>query len=218
MNILIAEDQKDMQKIICLYLEREGYRVSVADNGEIALDLLCKNKFDLLIADWMMPKKSGIELLKNIYTLKIDIKTIMLTAKNTSIDEIEGLKNGADDYIKKPFEPDILLLRIHKLFPKKHILTCKNLMLDLDKKLVFLHGEIVKTTLKEWNLLVLLMKNKGKNLSRDYLIENVWGYDYSGDERTLDTHVRRIRNKIGSEYIKTFVGIGYRMENENIDE
>lgn len=212
MKILIAEDEMYMQKIIRLYLEKEGYEVSLAQNGKDALSMLQDNSFDLLVSDWMMPQMDGLELCKEVRKLNIPIKIIMLTAKSTNMDEIDALKHGADDYIKKPFEPQILLLRIEKMFAKQNILSCGKIKLYLDNKIVKLNDEIIKTTHKEWLLLEHLMKNKGKPLTRDYLIETIWGYEYEGDERTLDTHIRRLRKKIGNKYITTFVGIGYKID------
>lgn len=212
MRILIAEDEPDMQRILRLYLTKEGYETETASDGKAALDLLCEKHYDLLIADWMMPKMSGIELCEAVRSYKMDVKIIMLTAKSTTENEIAGLTCGADDYIRKPFEPKILLLRIRKILNAGEELTCGNLCMNITKQTVFLEGVELHLTQTEWSLLKLLIGNKGNTLTREFLLERVWGMDYEGDERTLDTHIRRLRNKIGKEYITTYVGTGYRLE------
>lgn len=213
MKILVAEDEPDMQKIICLYLERAGYIVSAASDGEEAFEKLCRQSYDLLIADWMMPKMSGLQLCKEIRFYAMPIKIILLTAKSEVENEIMGLTYGADDYIKKPFEPKVLLLRIQKMFGLEDILCCGQIRLNVKTKTAFLINEEIKLTQKEFMLLEIFIRNKGITLSRDLLLEKVWGNDYNGDERTLDTHIRRLRNKIGKAYIVTYIGTGYRMEN-----
>lgn len=212
MKILIAEDEHELLKIIRLYLEKDGHRVITVSNGQEALEQLCEQSFDLLVTDWMMPVMSGLKLCQEIRSLMIPVKIIMLTAKSNTADEITGLEGGADDYIKKPFEPQLLLLRIRKMFGTEPQLTCGDIVLDAGAYTVHAAGKELRLTSKEWLLLEYLMKNKGRTLSRDRLIELVWGVEYEGDERTLDTHIRRLRNKIGPQYIQTFVGVGYRMD------
>ena len=211
-KILIAEDEPELQKIMKLYLEQDGHLVTTAANGEEALEHLYERSFDLLVTDWMMPVMSGLELCKEIRLMGWPVKIIMLTAKSNTADEIAGLTVGADDYIKKPFEPQLLLLRIRKLFRTESQLTCGAVVLNTETYTVYVGGDEVRLTPKEWQLLEYLMRNIGRTMSRDRLIELVWGTEYEGDERTLDTHIRRLRNKIGAGYIKTFVGIGYRMD------
>lgn len=215
MRILVVDDEADMVKIIRLYLEKVGYSVSVASNGKEALEMVCNEKYDLLISDWMMPQMDGLQLCKEIRSCLIPIKIIMLTVKSDVSDEIAGLKCGADDYIKKPFDPQLLLIRIEKMFQLENALKCGDIVLNSEKYTVFVKEKEVKLTQKEWLLLQSLMKNKGITLTRNNLIESVWGTEYSGDERTLDTHIRRLRNKIGSSYITTFVGVGYRMDDNH---
>lgn len=215
MKILIAEDEKDMLKIIRLYLEKDGHQVYMANNGKQALDMICTENFDLLVTDWMMPIMNGVELCKEIRTLNLPIKIIMLTAKSNVDDEILGLTFGADDYIRKPFEPQLLLIRIRKLFKFENQMKCGELILNIENHTVFLKEEEIKLTQKEWMLLEFFMKNIDITLTRNTLIESVWGIEYEGDERTLDTHIRRLRNKIGQNYIRTFIGVGYRMDGNN---
>ena len=211
-KILVVEDEFDMLKIIRLYLEKAGHEVGVATDGQQALEELYNQNYDLIISDWMMPHMSGLELCRRVRALGIPVKIIMLTAKSQVSDEIIGLKEGADDYIKKPFEPQLLLLRIEKMFNLENELKCKDISLNFKTSTVFVRGKELKLTNKEWLLLEYLMKNKGTTLSRNKLIETVWGVEYDGDERTLDTHIKRLRDKIGKEYITTFVGIGYRLD------
>lgn len=212
MKILIAEDEPDMQRILRLYLEREGYEVSVASNGEDAFTELCKEPYDLLIADWMMPKMNGLQLCKEVRSYALPVKIMMLTAKSENEDEIAGLTCGADDYIKKPFEPKILLLRIRRMFQLDDVITCGRLALNTKNQTVLAGNIELRLTQKEFLLLQLFMRNKGIVLSRELLLDRIWGNDYEGDERTLDTHIRRLRSKIGKEYITTFIGMGYRMD------
>lgn len=215
MKILVVEDELDMLKIVRLYLEKAGHEVGIATDGQQALEELYNQNYDLIISDWMMPHMSGVELCKRVRALEIPVKIIMLTAKSQVSDEIIGLKEGADDYIRKPFEPQLLLLRIEKMFNLENELKCKDILLNFKTSTVFARGKELKLTNKEWLLLEYLMKNKGTTLSRNKLIETVWGLEYDGDERTLDTHIKRLRDKIGKEYITTFVGIGYRLDEPN---
>lgn len=212
MKILIAEDEPDMRKILQLYLEKEGYEVSAAKDGQEAFSQLCAEPFDLLVADWMMPNMSGLELCREARACSLPLKIIMLTAKGENEDELAGLTSGADDYIRKPFDPQILLLRIKKLLQLEDILTCGKLALHTKNQTVFAGTEEIRLTQKEFQLLQLFMRNKGIVLSRELLLDRVWGDAYDGDERTLDTHIRRLRSKIGKEAIKTYVGMGYRMD------
>lgn len=215
MKILIAEDEADMRKIIRLYLEKEGYEVTAAADGSEALDKLCEQHFDLVIADWMMPRMSGIELLEQIKSLSISVKTMLLTAKGEVRDEITGLTCGADEYVRKPFEPQVLMLRVKKLLQTEAELRCGTITLNSGLYKVMDGEKEIMVTPKEFQLLETFLLNKGITLSRETLLERVWGSDYDGDDRTLDTHVRRLRGKIGKDYITTYVGVGYRMDETN---
>lgn len=212
MNILIAEDEPDMRKILRLYLEKEGYGVDTAADGQEALEMLYRDHYDLLIADWMMPGMSGIRLCEEVRSRSIPLKIIMLTAKSDVESEITGLGCGADDYIRKPFEPRLLLLRIRKLCGREELLRHGDLTLNKRTRTVQRGGDEVKLTQKEYALFQTFMENQGMTLSREQLLTRIWGEEYDGDERTLDTHVRRLRGKIGRDAITTFVGVGYRME------
>lgn len=212
MKILIAEDDLDMQKIIRLYLEQAGHQADTVSNGAEALDQLGRENYALLIVDWMMPEMDGISLVREVRMGRMPIKIIMLTAKSEIEDEISGLRNGADDYIRKPFEPKLLLVKIEKMFHLNEVLRCGKLSLNPQNHAVMLADQEIKLTQKEYILLHTLMINQGITLSRETLLTSVWGDSYDGDERTLDTHIKRLRNKIGKACITTHVGIGYRME------
>lgn len=215
MKILLAEDDKEMQKILKIYLEREGYHLVIASDGEEALDYVVSEEFDLVILDWMMPKKDGMELCQDIRRMVIPVKILMLTAKNTSEDELKGLVSGADEYIAKPFDMSVLLIRIKKMLRGEHILRFENLSLNCDTFDVVKNNEKLNLTRKEYDLLYYFMSNINIVLTREQLLDNVWGIDYEGDIRTVDTHVKRLRKKIGDGYIKTKIGMGYTMEWES---
>lgn len=173
MRILIAEDEPDMRKILRLYLEKEGYEVSVAPDGCEAFEMLCAQPFDLLVADWMMPRMDGIALCKEARAYFPQLKIIVLTAKGEAQNEIEGLSAGADDYIKKPFEPAVLLLRVKRLLRTEDILSCGDVTLNLNVQSVFVGPKEIKMTQKEYLLLQTLLRNKGMTLPRELLLERV---------------------------------------------
>ncbi|HCM90417.1 MULTISPECIES: response regulator transcription factor [Vagococcus] len=211
MKILLAEDDKQMQKILKIYLENEGYEVRVASNGEEGLGFVTEEEFDLVILDWMMPKMDGVTLCREIRQMNLPVKIIMLTAKNSSTDELRGLVAGADDYISKPFDIAVLLVRIKKMIKSEKILAFDQLTLNPETHEVKVTSDLISLTKKEYNLLYYFMQNKNIILSREQLLANVWGMNYEGDIRTVDTHVKRLRQKIGNHYIATKVGIGYLM-------
>ena len=212
MKILIAEDDTDMQKILMMYLKKEGYEVAVVSDGRAALEYLTANQTDLAILDWMMPKMSGLDVCRELRQYRVPVKILMLTARSGSEHEIAGLSCGADEYMHKPFDPRILVLRIKKLCGLENVLSCSSLTLNQESMAVALNGEPVKLTKKEYELLRFLMLNRRVILSREKLLQQVWGIDYEGDERTVDTHIRRLRSKIGESFITTHVGLGYSLE------
>lgn len=211
MKILIAEDELAMQKIVALYLQKEGYTVEVAKSGQEALERLYEGRFDLVVLDWMMPELSGIAVCQEMKRLGIPTKVLMLTARSETEDERRCLECGADDYIRKPFDPRILILRIRKLLPEQESIKCGELTVYPQKSEV--HIDDVKLTLsqKELDLLCYMIANEGIILSRKQLLNQVWGMDYEGDDRTLDTHVGRLRRKIGEKFIHTHRGMGYAL-------
>lgn len=211
MKVLIAEDEPAMQKILKVYLEKEGYDVTLVGDGQSAIEALYEERFQLVLLDWMMPKLSGIEVCKEIKRLGIAVKILMLTAKSAEDDEVKGLSEGVDDYIKKPFDPRILILRINKLLKKGEVLTCGELRLYPDQGQVMVGDVSIKLSPIEQKLLIYFMQNDGLVLSREKLLNHVWGMTYEGDDRTVDTHIRRLRKKIGEELIQTYRGMGYRL-------
>lgn len=209
MKILIAEDDENMSKILKLYLQREGYEVDCVSNGEDVISYFEQKTADLLLLDWMMPKKDGIETCRELRLMKIPVKIIMLTAKTTAENEYQGLSIGADDYMKKPFDMKVLLLRIKKLCHAEKILQFKDISLNPLTYEVHAGGRLINLTKKEYELLLYLLMNQDLVLSRETILNSVWGAIYDGDIRTVDTHIRRLRKKIGDSYIQTIFGIGY---------
>lgn len=215
MKILIAEDDENMRKILKLYLEKAGWSADTVPDGEAALTYFETNRADLLLLDWMMPKKSGIEVCRELRQMKIPVKIIMLTAKTMAASELQGLTAGADDYIRKPFDIHVLLVRIKKLCNTQSQLTCRDLSLNPFTFEVSKNGEKLELTRKEYELLKYFLQNKNIVLSRDQIINQIWGIGYDGESRTVDTHIRRLRKKIGDSYIRTCFGTGYLMEDSN---
>ena len=235
MHILIAEDHPDLRKILTLYLQKEGYQVSVVSNGQEAITYLmercglkkeAKNNLgltfskspsshapatlpDLLILDWMMPVQDGIQTCREIRALNLPIKILMLTAKGETEHEILGLTSGADDYVRKPFDIKVLLLRIKKLCRLEGILCCGDISLNQVTFEVRKGNTRLALTKTEYEMLRYFLSNQRITLTREQLLNHVWGMDFEGDSRTVDTHIRRLRRKIGEEYIKTRIGIGY---------
>lgn len=212
MKILIAEDDENMSKILKLYLQREGYSVDSVFNGEEAVSYFENNFADLLILDWMMPFKDGLEVCRELRLLKIPIKIIMLTAKSATSSELQGLTTGADDYIRKPFDMNVLLIKIKKICQIEALLHFKDLTLNPSSQEVLKDHRKLALTKTEYELLRYIMSNQNIVLSREKILDCVWGMDYDGDIRTVDTHIRRLRKKIGGSYIKTIFGSGYVME------
>ena len=224
MRILVVDDEKLLVKGIAFNLENEGYEVDGAYDGQQALELFNKNKYDLIILDLMLPIYDGLSLSRKIRETS-DVPVIMLTAKGEGSDKLLGFEYGADDYMTKPFDILELKARIKAILRRsprlskgenhvESILTAKDLRVDLIKRTVEVRGRTPELTAKEFDLFVMLMSNVGKVFSRDELLENVWGYGYPGDIRTVDVHIRRIREKIeqddaNPEYIMTKWGVGY---------
>ncbi len=224
-KILLIEDDKDIINLVKHYLEKEGYRTFEAADGVKGLDILKKEKVDLAILDIMLPELNGIDVLKRI---KGDAKTanipvIMLTAKGEETDKIVGLELGADDYITKPFSPKELVARIKALLrrmekpvEKTDTLKYGELIMDISRHEVKVKGKEIELTAKEFGLLEELLRNKGRVLTRDTLLNNVWGYDYFGNTRTVDVHIRRLREKIPllEKSIITVKQLGYKLSEE----
>lgn len=224
MRILVVDDEKLLVKGITFNLENDGYEVDGAYDGQQALELFQKNEYDLIILDLMLPIYDGLSLCRKIRETS-EVPIIMLTAKGEISDKILGLEYGADDYMTKPFDILELKTRIKTILRRstraaksenqvESVLHAKDLRVDLIKRTVEIRDKNPDLTAKEFDLFVMLMRNAGTVFSRDKLLENVWGYGYPGDIRTVDVHIRRIREKIerddaNPEYIMTKWGVGY---------
>lgn len=215
-RILIVDDEEQIRNILRMYLVKEGYEVSEAEDGEKGLKLFYEKPFDLVILDVMLPKKDGWSILREIkkYT---ETPVIMLTARDDSEDEVFGFEMGADDYITKPFNNKVLLARVKSLLRKTNnmvesIIEIGDLVInDTSHSVSNSKGEI-ELAPKEYDLLVYLIKNNKIALSREKLLNEVWGYDFLGDDRTIDTHIKNLRKKTGKNAIKTIRGIGYKLD------
>ncbi|WP_291759487.1 response regulator transcription factor [Lysinibacillus sp. UBA5990] len=208
MNILIADDELDMLKILQNYFQREGFTVFTATNGEEALAVFYQEKIDLAILDWMMPKIDGMMVCREMKKTQ-KIKVLMLTARDTGEDEFQALADGADDYVNKPFYPKVLIMRAKKLLQIEAIQQLHDVSFDVTSKRVWRAGTEIELTKTEFELLRIFSQNRRQILTRDQLLDLVWGLDYMGDPRTVDTHIRRLREKIGENIIQTHRGIGY---------
>lgn len=226
-TVLVVEDEKNILELVKYNLEQEGYRVLTANRGDLGLDLALKQKPDLVILDLMLPEIDGIEICK---TLKQNEKTfsipiIMLTAKGQEADRVVGLELGADDYVTKPFSPRELMARVKAVLrrmqekPKKETVKIGALEIDFAKHLVALKGKTVELTSKEYTLLKTLIEANGRVLSREFLLDKVWGYDKSLniETRTVDMHIGQLRKKIKLEAgrLLTIKNAGYRFDHES---
>jgi two-component system, OmpR family, alkaline phosphatase synthesis response regulator PhoP len=212
MNVLIADDEVYMLKILEAYFSKEGFNTFLAKDGEEALSIFYEEKIELAILDWMMPYKSGIELCQEMKRSS-DVKVLILTAKGEHEDECRALEIGADEYVRKPFDPSILLLRAKKLVQLTDTVHIRDMRMDFKGKRIWRDSIDLQVTNKEFQLMKILYEHKGQILSRDSLLDRIWGFDYEGDERTVDTHIKRLREKIGPKWIKTHRNMGYSFEN-----
>lgn len=217
-RILIVEDEPPISGLIQMNLKRNGYECDVASDGEQAADKIEQNRYDLILLDIMLPKINGYELIDYIRPLEIPV--IFITAKNDLQDRVKGLKLGAEDYIVKPFEIVELLARVEVVLRRykktNTVINIEDVSIDTEARRVTKNGVPVDLTIKEYDLLLLLVRNPGIALFRETLFERVWGYDYIGETRTLDSHVQRLRRKLGWEdKIKTVYKIGYRLDLKN---
>ncbi|MEC0225658.1 response regulator transcription factor [Paenibacillus alba] len=214
-KILIVEDDIHIANIIKMNLNIVNYATTVVHDGLAALEAIEREKFDLILLDVMIPKMDGFELMPKIQPLRIPV--IFLTAKNSVYDKVTGLKLGADDYMVKPFEAIELLARVETVLRRygkeESMMHFQNVQVNLDKREVTIHNEPVELTPKEYDLLVVLLKNKNIALSREQFLDKVWGGDYFGETRTVDMHIKSLRKKLHlQDYIKTIYKIGYRLE------
>lgn len=215
LKILIVEDEKSISNLITVNLKKEGYDCECVFDGAAAADILEKQYYDLILLDVMLPKVDGYELMDYIRDLEIPV--IFLTAKSSVADRVKGLRLGADDYLTKPFEIIELLARVESVLRRYHktenILNYENLVIDTASRTVRKEGTPVSLTNKEFELLLLFIRNKNIALYRETIYERIWGGEYLGDSRTVDLHVQRLRKKIGWEdRIVAVYRIGYRLE------
>ncbi|HHW38495.1 MAG TPA: response regulator transcription factor [Bacillales bacterium] len=219
--VLVVDDEADMRRLIRMYLEKEGYACVEAEDGQVALDLLKTHTFDLIILDVMMPNVDGLTLCMKVRETS-SVPIIFLTARGDEWDRVYGLKLGADDYIVKPFSPNELIARVDAVLRRAHpivrdeeeTLAFGPIQLNIKGRQVYLEGELINLTLKEYELLLFFCRHNGQALSREQLLENVWGFDYVGGVRTVDTHIKTLRLKLKSHgnLIQTVWGIGYKFE------
>ena len=215
LNILIAEDEQAISNLININLTEEGYNCTCAHDGKQAADLIERETYDLILLDIMLPEIDGYELLEFIKPTGTPV--IFITAKGTVSDRIKGLKLGADDYLVKPFQIGELLARVEavlrRLGKSEKQLTFKDVTINIDSRQVIKNNRPIDLTVKEFDLLLELIRNKNVALYRDRLYEKVWQEEFIGETRTLDSHIQRLRKKLGwEEYIKTVFRIGYRLE------
>lgn len=224
-NILVVDDEERMRKIIKDFLKIQGYNVIEAENGEKAIEIFSSQKsIDLILLDIMMPKMNGWEVCEYIRKFS-NVPIIMLTALDGEADELTGFKLGIDEYISKPFSPKILVARVNAILKRtnsqnSNVQKLGELEINKEAHTVTVCGKPVELSFKEFELLTYMTENKGIALSRDKILNNVWNYDYFGDVRTIDTHVKKLRSKLleCSRYIKTVRGIGYKFEVSSDDD
>ncbi len=219
MNILVVDDEVLIRNVIKEYLLLEGYSIFEADNGESALEIIDKNNIDLIVMDIMMPNLDGFSACKEIRKNK-NIPIIVLSARTEEFDKLYGFEIGIDDYITKPFSPKELIARIKAILKRNNKLIDEyrfnDLVINNTSRIVKIENNEIKLTPKEYDLLLYLIQNKDIALSRENLLSNVWGYDFFGDERTVDTHIKMLRNNLGKyrKYIVTVRGFGYKFTYE----
>lgn len=221
-KILVVDDESRMRKLVKDFLEREGFEVLEAGDGMEAMEIFYEEKeIALIILDVMMPKMDGWQVCREVrQSSKVPI--IMLTARSEERDELQGFDLGIDEYISKPFSPKIFVARVEAVLRRTHGIDASSVMdaggIEIDKSahMVKIDGKEIDLSFKEFELLTYFVENQGIALSREKILNNVWNYDYFGDARTIDTHVKKLRNKLGDKgnYIKTIWGMGYKFEVE----
>lgn len=220
-RLLVVDDEANIRNLIKKYAQNDGYIVDEAQDGMIALDILEKSEYDLVVLDLMMPNLNGLDTCKMIREFS-DVPIIILTARQTQFDKYQGFELGIDDYVVKPFSPKELMYRVEAVLKryghknKDDIFVYKGLEVDFQARKVMVDNNGIDLSLKEYALLNYFIQNKNIALERDLIINKVWGFDFDGDDRTLDTHIKRLRKKINpyQDMIKTLRGVGYRFEVE----
>ena len=220
-SILVVDDELRMRKLIKDFLKQKNYNILEANDGEEALSVFQENqeRIQLVLLDVMMPKLDGWSVLRQIRQMDKKIPVIMLTARAEEQDELFGFELGADEYISKPFSPKILVARVEAILKRanpeeKELKNHGGIVIDNDARTVTVDGKIVELSFREYELLKYLIDNENIALSRDKILNTVWNYDYYGDSRTIDSHIKKIRHKLGKKgkYIQTIRGIGYKFE------
>ena len=221
-KILVVDDEKSIREVIRTYAEFEGHEVVEAVDGLDAIDKVKEEDFDVIVMDIMMPRLDGFSSYKEIKKIK-NIPVLMLSARSEEYDKLFGFEIGIDDYVTKPFSPKELMARLNVIVIRNNkveenkTMEFEGLKIDLDGRVVFVDDEMVDLTPKEYDLLVYMVKNKNIALSRDKLLNQVWGYDFYGEDRTVDTHIKMLRNSIKEyrKFIITVRGVGYKFDTRN---
>ena len=220
LKVLVVDDESRMRKLVRDFLVKSNFDVLEAEDGERAVDVFfCEKDIALIVLDVMMPKMDGWQVCREIRAYS-KVPIIMLTAKSDEQDELLGFQLGVDEYISKPFSPKILVARIEAILRRTNpqtqdkIIECGGILVDKEAHQVKINGEEIELSFKEFELLTYFIENKGIALSREKILNNVWNYDYFGDARTIDTHVKKLRSKLGEQgnMIKTIWGMGYKLE------
>ncbi len=219
-KVFVVEDDENIRELVSYALTGAGFDVTALEDGRRLFDELDKQSCDVLLLDIMLPNEDGLQILKRLrqITKYKKLPVIMLTAKGSELDKVKGLDGGADDYITKPFSVLELISRMNALLRRtgtqdERLLTYKEITIDIQRHTVLADGEQITLTLKEYDLLNYLVRNAGVVLSRNRIIETVWGYEFEGESRTVDMHIKTLRQKLGvfGEHIKTVRGVGYRI-------
>lgn len=220
-KILVVEDEKDIQNIIKAFLENAEYKVETADDGLDAINFIQKNNYDLILLDIMLPKIDGFTVCEMIRK-NSNIPIIILTALTDEESQLKGFDKLADDYITKPFSMPVLLKHIEAIFRRTNnsnentsILKYKNITLNTENYEVYVDNQKVTLTFREYEILKLFLENQGKVFTRDNILNSIWNYDYFGDDKIVNTHIKNIRKKVGYEYIETVRGVGYKIDKED---
>lgn len=221
-KILVVDDEKSIREVIRTYAEFEGHEVVEAVDGLDAIDKVKEEDFDVIVMDIMMPRLDGFSSYKEIKKIK-NIPVLMLSARSEEYDKLFGFEIGIDDYVTKPFSPKELMARLNVIVNRNNkveeneTMEFEGLKIDLDGRVVFVDDEMIDLTPKEYDLLVYMVKNKNIALSRDKLLNQVWGYDFYGEDRTVDTHIKMLRNSIKEyrKFIITVRGVGYKFDTRN---
>jgi DNA-binding response OmpR family regulator len=214
-RILLAEDDWKLRRIASDFLKKEGYLVIEAENGEEAIELFFNNKIDLVILDIMMPILDGWDVCREIRSEQENIPVIMLTAKSNEDDVLKGYGLKADEYITKPVSLRILMAKVKALLRRNNadsVINMGKLVINDSSHVVTFSGETLELSPREYEMLLYFVRNRGIALSREKIITSLWGYDYEGDQRAVDSQIKRIRKKLNGEYIETVRGVGYKFE------